>query len=40
MKELILNDGNKIPIVGFGTYKSTEQEGIDSVNMLYQTAIA
>jgi diketogulonate reductase-like aldo/keto reductase len=32
MKELILNDGNKIPIVGFGTYKSTEQEGIDSVN--------
>lgn len=32
MVELILNDGNKIPIVGFGTYKSTEQEGIDSVS--------
>lgn len=32
MKELILNDGNEIPIVGFGTYKITEQEGIDSVN--------
>ncbi len=32
MKELILNDGNKIPIVGFGTYKILEQEGIDSVN--------
>jgi len=31
MKELILNDGNKIPIVGFGTYKSTNQEGIESV---------
>src|SRR5579871_4233387 len=31
MKELILNDGNKIPIVGFGTYKSTEQEGIQSI---------
>ncbi len=31
MKEIILNDGNKIPIVGFGTYKSTDQEGIQSV---------
>ncbi|RKS42788.1 diketogulonate reductase-like aldo/keto reductase [Gillisia mitskevichiae] len=31
MKNLILNNGNKIPIVGFGTYKSTEQEGIESV---------
>ncbi|CAH8283913.1 diketogulonate reductase-like aldo/keto reductase [Mariniflexile fucanivorans] len=31
MKKLILNDGQKIPIVGFGTYKSTEQEGIESV---------
>ena len=31
MKELILNDGNKIPIVGLGTYKATEQEGIESV---------
>ena len=31
MKELRLNDGNTIPIVGFGTYKATEQEGIASV---------
>ncbi|WP_291102142.1 MULTISPECIES: aldo/keto reductase [unclassified Flavobacterium] len=31
MKKLILNNGNKIPIVGFGTYKSKEQEGIESV---------
>ncbi|RMZ59860.1 aldo/keto reductase [Chryseobacterium nematophagum] len=31
MKELILNDGNKIPLVGFGTYKSTEEEGIQSI---------
>ncbi len=31
MRELILNDGEKIPIVGFGTYKAKEQEGIQSV---------
>lgn len=31
MKELILNDGNKIPIIGFGTYQSKKQEGIESV---------
>jgi diketogulonate reductase-like aldo/keto reductase len=31
MKKIILNDGTKIPIVGFGTYKCTEQEGIESV---------
>ncbi|CAA7196364.1 aldo/keto reductase [Chryseobacterium potabilaquae] len=31
MKELVLNDGNKIPLVGFGTYKSTEEEGIQSI---------
>lgn len=31
MKEIILNDGNKIPIVGFGTYLATGQKGIDSV---------
>lgn len=31
MKKLILNNGIKIPIVGFGTYKSEEQEGIESV---------
>ncbi|NEW80118.1 MAG: aldo/keto reductase [Gelidibacter sp.] len=32
MKELILNDANKIPIVGFGTYQSLEEEGIESVD--------
>ncbi|MGJ8593258.1 MAG: aldo/keto reductase [Aquaticitalea sp.] len=31
MKNITLNDGLDIPMVGFGTYKSTEQEGIDSV---------
>ncbi|WP_026839705.1 aldo/keto reductase [Gillisia sp. JM1] len=31
MRNLILNDGNIIPIVGFGTYKSQNQEGIESV---------
>ena len=31
MKKLILNNGHKIPIVGFGTYNSKEQEGIESV---------
>lgn len=31
MQELTLNDGNKIPQVGFGTYKSTEKEGIQSI---------
>ena len=31
MKNLLLNDGNKLPIIGFGTYKSNEQEGIDAV---------
>ena len=30
-KEFILNNGVKIPVVGFGTYKCTEQEGIESV---------
>ena len=32
MKELILNDTNKIPMVGFGTYKLLGQEGVESVN--------
>ena len=31
MKTLLLNNGTKIPLVGFGTYKATEQEGIQSV---------
>lgn len=36
MKELKLNDGHNIPIVGFGTYKATEDEGIQAV----KTALA
>ncbi len=31
MISLTLNDNNKIPSVGFGTYEATEQVGIDSV---------
>lgn len=31
MKNITLNDGHKIPILGFGTYKALEQEGIDAV---------
>ncbi|WP_372651105.1 aldo/keto reductase [Draconibacterium sp.] len=31
MKKLLLNDGNELPIIGFGTYKSNEEEGIDAV---------
>ncbi len=31
MKEIVLNDGNKLPILGFGTYKSTKKEGIQSI---------
>ncbi|WP_179018457.1 aldo/keto reductase [Winogradskyella forsetii] len=31
MKTILLNDGNSMPIVGFGTYKATDQEGIDAV---------
>ena len=32
MKKLILNDGQKLPTVGFGTYKSEGQEGIEAVS--------
>ncbi|TDN88800.1 diketogulonate reductase-like aldo/keto reductase [Salegentibacter sp. 24] len=32
MKKLNLNDGQKIPNVGFGTYKATDQEGIEAVS--------
>ena len=32
MKKLILNDGQKLPTVGFGTYKSKGQEGIEAVS--------
>ena len=31
MTYLTLNDNSKIPLVGFGTYKCTDQEGIQSV---------
>ncbi len=31
MKEILLNDGIKLPIIGFGTYKAKEQDGIDAV---------
>ncbi|WP_394706429.1 aldo/keto reductase [Draconibacterium orientale] len=36
MKNLLLNDGNELPIIGFGTYKSTEQEAIDAVQFALQ----
>ena len=32
MKDLILNDGNRIPQLGFGTYKATEKEGIEALS--------
>lgn len=31
MREIILNDGHKVPVVGFGTYKTTDQAGIQPV---------
>ncbi|MGJ8666187.1 MAG: aldo/keto reductase [Patiriisocius sp.] len=31
MGKLTLNDGNKIPLIGFGTYKSKGSEGIESI---------
>ena len=31
MTHLTLNDNSKIPLIGFGTYKCTDQEGIQSV---------
>ncbi|MFT3739274.1 MAG: aldo/keto reductase [Breznakibacter sp.] len=31
MERITLNDGNEIPAIGFGTYKTTEQESIESV---------
>lgn len=31
IEKLTLNDGNKLPKLGFGTYKATEQEGVESV---------
>ena len=32
MKDLLLNDGNRIPQLGFGTYKAREQEGIEALS--------
>ena len=32
MREILLNDTNKVPIVGFGTYTSMGQDGVESVN--------
>lgn len=31
MKTISLNDNHQIPMLGFGTYKSTEEEGINAV---------
>ena len=31
MKEQLLNDGNKLPAIGFGTYKSNELNGIQAI---------
>lgn len=36
MKTITLNDGNIIPQLGFGTYKSTAQEGIAAVKTAIQ----
>lgn len=34
--KITLNDGNKIPKLGFGTYKAADREGIDSVKFALQ----
>lgn len=31
MMNFDLNDGNKIPVIGFGTYEATEKDGIESI---------
>lgn len=31
MKQLSLNDGHQVPVLGFGTYKATEKEGVQAV---------
>ena len=31
LRNIILNDGNKIPMVGFGTYKATDGTGYEVV---------
>ncbi len=37
MKNTTLNDGNLIPQIGFGTYKATREEGIESVKNALQS---
>ena len=37
MKFYELNNENKIPAIGFGTYKAKEQEGIDAIKKAIQT---
>ena len=36
MKDIKLNDGHVISPIGFGTYKATEMEGIESVKRALQ----
>ena len=36
MQNFKLNDGNHLPALGFGTYQSTEQEGIEAVSFAIQ----
>ncbi|MYY27286.1 aldo/keto reductase [Elizabethkingia anophelis] len=31
VKKIILNDGYEIPVLGFGTYKSMQAEGVDAI---------
>lgn len=37
MREFVLNDGNKIPLIGFGTYKLLDQQGTQSVSDALKT---
>lgn len=36
MTHITLNDGNKVPSIGFGTYKATEEDGVASVKFALQ----
>ncbi|MCC6287810.1 MAG: aldo/keto reductase [Chitinophagaceae bacterium] len=36
MKKIMLNDGNSIPTIGFGTYKATEEEAIAAIKFAIQ----
>ena len=31
MEKIMMNDGHQIPLLGFGTYKSTQKEGIEAI---------